>query len=87
MGARPLVRKEIEALAVDGLLEPDAAEQATLARARDLRDSGLSYHAIAATLTAEGHPTKRSGPWQAMSVRSVLRTNEKFGDGKSAVNV
>lgn len=26
--------------------------------------------------TAEGRPTKRGGPWQAMSVRSVLRTAE-----------
>ncbi|MFI5042973.1 MAG: recombinase family protein [Acidimicrobiales bacterium] len=74
--------------AVDGLLEPDPGEQATLARARDLRDGGMSCHRIAATLTAEGYPTKRGGPWQATSVRSVLRTSEKLaaGDGRSTVN-
>ena len=60
--------------AVDGHLVPNRDEQATLARARQLRDAGMAYNKIAATLTAEGRATKRGGPWQAMSVRAVLRT-------------
>jgi site-specific DNA recombinase len=61
--------------AVDGRLVPDRKEQATLTRAQQLRAQGNGYAAIAKTLTAEGRPTKRGGPWQAMSVRSVLRTS------------
>lgn len=60
---------------VDGRLRRDAAEQKTLARARVLRESGLGYAAIANTLNEEGRATKRGGTWQAMSVRSVLRTS------------
>ena len=45
--------------AVDGQLVPDAAEQETLARARDLRVAGMGYASIAKTLTEEGRPTKR----------------------------
>jgi DNA invertase Pin-like site-specific DNA recombinase len=60
----------------DGQLVPDATEQETLARARELRTSGMGYASIAKTLTAEGWRTKRGGAWAAMSVRSVLRTSE-----------
>jgi DNA invertase Pin-like site-specific DNA recombinase len=63
--------------AVDGHLEPNLTEQETLARAHELRGAGLGYLKIAETLNVERRATKRGGPWQAMSVRSVLRSAEK----------
>jgi hypothetical protein len=39
--------------------------------------SGLGYLKIAEVLSAEKLPSKRGGPWQAMSVRSVLISAEK----------
>ena len=60
--------------AVDGHLVANPGEQGTLTRIRELRDSGLSYHRVAASLDSEGHSTKRGGPWRAASVRVVLRT-------------
>jgi hypothetical protein len=33
---------------------------------------GSSLREIAAALTAEGHPTKRGGTWQANTVRRIL---------------
>jgi site-specific DNA recombinase len=65
----------------DGRLVDDDEEQATLARMVQLRANGLGYGKIATTLTAEGRPTKRGGPWQAMSVRSILRTAESMATG------
>ena len=59
---------------VDGRLVANLTEQDSLARIRDLRAAGTSYHKVAAILGAEGRATKRGGPWQAASVRSVLRT-------------
>lgn len=56
----------------------DREEQETLARARELRGTGLAYNKIASALNSEGQPTKRGGPWYAMSVRSVLRTAESM---------
>ena len=63
---------------VDGRLEANAIEQETLARAIELRSSGMGYLKIAETLNAEARPTKRGAPWQSMSVRSVLRSAEKM---------
>lgn len=62
---------------MDGRLVRDEDEQDTIDRARKLRASGLGYLRIAQALNAEGRSTKRGGPWQAMSVRSVLRSAEK----------
>ena len=50
----------------------DAGELATVARLRALRAEGLSLREIAATMTDEGHPTKRGGEWHASTVRAVL---------------
>ena len=61
----------------DGHLEAHPVEQETLARARELRGSGLGYLKIAEVLNNEKRPTKRGAPWQSMSVRSVLRSAEK----------
>ena len=38
----------------------------------ELRDAGASTHQIAATLTAEGHPTKRGGSWASATVARIL---------------
>jgi DNA invertase Pin-like site-specific DNA recombinase len=49
------------------------SEAATVARIRDLHAAGKSLRDIAAVLTAEGHPTKRGGRWQAETVAKVVR--------------
>jgi site-specific DNA recombinase len=54
----------------------DEGEQATLARARELRASGAGLAAIAAALTAEGRPTKRGGAWHITTVRKLLQRVE-----------
>lgn len=59
----------------DGELVADEIEQETLSRARTLRDEGHGYATVARILNEEGRATKRGGPWQAMSARSVLRTS------------
>ncbi len=59
---------------VNGRLVANPAEQSSLARIRQLRAAGVSYRKVAAVLDAEGRSTKRGGPWQAASVRSVFRT-------------
>lgn len=46
--------------------------QATLRRIRDLHEEGLSLRAIADTLIAEGHRTKRGGRWAAQTVKNAL---------------
>ncbi len=51
-----------------------AGEQVTVARARELRQSGLSMRKIAAKLTDEGHKTKRGGRWQAETISKILKT-------------
>lgn len=53
-------------------LVPDDAEQAALARMRDMRDAGLSYPQIAEALNLEGVPSKRGGRWHPMTVSRVL---------------
>jgi DNA invertase Pin-like site-specific DNA recombinase len=45
-----------------------------LVRMRELKTAGVSYHKVAAILDDQGWRTKRGGPWQGASVRSVLRT-------------
>lgn len=58
--------------AVDGALAPDPGEQATIARASELRQEGASLRAIADTLTAEGHRPKRGARWHPVSVSRIL---------------
>ena len=55
-----------------GPLGPIEAEQAALARMFALRDGGASTYTVAATLTREGHPTKRGGRWSSASVSRIL---------------
>ncbi len=63
---------------VNGHLEENPVEKETLARMRELRGNGLGYLKVANALNAEGRATKKGGPWQAMSVRSVLLSSEKM---------
>lgn len=61
-------------LAVDGVhLEPEASEQAVIARARELSDAGLTVRAIAATLTEEGYRNRAGKPFAFQSVYVFLR--------------
>jgi hypothetical protein len=41
-------------------------------RARELRDGGANLNLIAFTLTTEGHPTVRGGPWSTTSARRLI---------------
>jgi hypothetical protein len=66
-------------------VEPDAAKQENLARARELRADGLGYLKIAGQLHEEGRLAKRGGPWQAASVQSVLLSSEKMALGSSTL--
>lgn len=75
LGAAPLgERHSREVCAQSGrrLLEPIAAERATVARMVELRSNGATFRQIAATLTTEKHATRRGKPWQHTSVRAVL---------------
>lgn len=56
----------------DGEYAENPAEQATIARARELREMGLSLRQIAASLEFEGHRTKHGGTWQATQVKRLL---------------
>jgi DNA invertase Pin-like site-specific DNA recombinase len=62
---------------LDGVLVSNEGEQQTLARIRSMRRDGLGYLRIARELTHDGVPTKRGGPWQAASVRSVILSADK----------
>ena len=61
-------------LVPDRELVPDGAEQAAIARARDLPGDGRSLREIVSTLTAEGHGTKRGGQWYPPAIASLLDT-------------
>lgn len=53
----------------------DAAQQATLERMRDMRQSGMGVTAIAKTLNEEGVPTfSGRGQWHSGVVHRALRT-------------
>ena len=56
----------------NGALVPIPAEQAALDRMKTLAQQGNSTRQIAATLTAEGHPTKRGGGWSGATVGRIL---------------
>ena len=64
--------------AVDGLLVESPAEQVVLDFMQAMRRGGMSYARIAACLNADRIPSKQGGRWHAMSVRSVLQTNERL---------
>ncbi|BBZ29476.1 hypothetical protein MMAD_37710 [Mycolicibacterium madagascariense] len=63
---------------VKGALVADPAEQAALARMRELAAQQKSTREIARVLTSEGHPTKRGGTWSSPTVARILvRANRK----------
>jgi len=51
---------------------PDEAEQAAIARARDLHGDGPSSREIVSTLPAGGHRTKRGGQWYPSAITRLL---------------
>jgi DNA invertase Pin-like site-specific DNA recombinase len=55
-----------------GLLGADEDELRAVARMRELREAGLSYRAIARTVTDEGHRPRRAAAWSAVVVRTIL---------------
>lgn len=55
-----------------GALVPEPAEQAALARMRELQAVGYSTREIARVLAEEGHPTKRGGRWTSPVVARIL---------------
>lgn len=61
----------------EGELVADEDEQATLARARELQQSGASIREIATTLTDEGRRAKRGARWHPTTVARVLRRPEQ----------
>jgi len=58
-------------------LVPDDAEQVVLQRITDLRATGASLRAIAATLTHEGFATKRGGKWHPETLRLIVERAER----------
>lgn len=45
-------------------------------RIRELRQQGLSYHDVAAALNAEGHKTRRGGPYSGPQVYNLCNRYE-----------
>lgn len=63
---------------VKGVLVPEPAEQAALARMRELQAVGYSTREIARVLADEGRPTKRGGEWSSPTVaRILIRANRE----------
>lgn len=54
-------------------LEPNAAEQALVTRASELRSAGLTYQAVVDTLTTEGYRSRKGTPLFPMSVHLMLQ--------------
>jgi DNA invertase Pin-like site-specific DNA recombinase len=55
-----------------GALVEDDAEQATIHRARELRDSGLSLRQTADQLAVEGLTNRQGGTWHSAALGRVL---------------
>lgn len=55
-----------------GQLVPVAEEAAVVARAAELRASGMTLQAIADVLNGEGIPTRRGGEWRPCTVRALV---------------
>lgn len=63
-------------LAADGVaLVENATEQSAIADIIELRDSGLSYRAIADELAARGIATRAGRPWSPKVLRSIVQRN------------
>lgn len=62
----------------DGLLVPNQAEQATMARINALLARGTSQRKLVVILNREGLPAKRGGTWTRASLRSVIASQERW---------
>ena len=71
--------------AVDGYLVEKPAEQEVLEQIIGMRNSGMSYRAIAAWLNGEAIVAKRASRWSAMAVRSVLQTSARIRAGRDSI--
>jgi len=71
LGTTPLGYRTVET--ADGpRVVADPIGQETVRMARAAFDTGKSYRAIAADLTAAGRPTKRGGPWHPETIRYMI---------------
>lgn len=69
-------------LAADGRrLEEDADEQATVARMRELRASGLSFQAVADELNRLGYTTRRGTRWRYQDIADLARRPQEDSHG------
>ncbi len=59
--------------AAGAMLEPNAAEQATVRRILALKASGATLRTIAATLNAEGLKTRRGSDWRNEYVHAIVK--------------
>ena len=59
----------------EGKLLPNDEELAVVARIKNLRGEGVSYHKIADALNLEGVPSKRGGKWYASTVHYIDRND------------
>jgi site-specific DNA recombinase len=72
-------------LAADGVhVEPDPAEQASLAAIRSLRLGGHSLRAVAGVLNESGHRTRRGTQWRLESVVRAINQEAAKGQPKVA---
>ena len=67
-GAPPFGFKSVE-----GVLVPVPEQQAIIARARELKESGLTLRAIGAVLEKEGLPGPRGPRWHLGALQRILR--------------
>lgn len=59
-----------------GRLVRNDSETVTLQRIAELRKEGLTFRAIATTLTAEGHQTKRGANWDPKTIQRYVKAME-----------
>jgi putative DNA-invertase from lambdoid prophage Rac len=57
------------------MLEPDAAEQAVIARIKELREQGVSYRKVIDQLTSEGHYMRSGSPFTLQQLHSILHSD------------
>lgn len=65
--------------ALDGMLFPRQEEQAVITDMLAMRKAGLSLRDICADLESRKVPTRLGSPWQAMTVRNIVKAAEARG--------
>jgi len=61
----------------NGLLKPDAHEQAVLVRIERMRARKMSLRRIAAKLNVEQIPTRKGGAWHASTITYLLKSDRR----------